>query len=51
MVTIAPARAIARPRRPSDAIERQLAHQEANKIRGAYTMPPNSVRSAVRMMR
>ena len=35
----------------ADAIERQLAHQEANEIRGAYTMPPNSGRSVVRMMR
>jgi integrase len=34
-----------------DAIERQLAHQEANEIRGAYTHAAEFWQERVRMMR
>ena len=36
---------------PADAIERQLAHQEANEIRGAYTHAAEFWKERVRMMR
>ncbi|MDU1690316.1 MAG: hypothetical protein E6848_11975, partial [Bradyrhizobium sp.] len=35
----------------ADAIERQLAHQEANEIRGAYTHAAEFWQERVRMMR
>jgi hypothetical protein len=35
----------------ADAIERQLAHQESNEIRGAYTNAAEFWKERVRMMR
>jgi integrase len=38
-------------KRHADAIERQLAHQEANEVRGAYTHAAEFWQERVRMMR